>query len=863
MKKVILFTLFICCTASLVLAKPAFKKMPSVKKARNGYKISFSVTEQTDVDVAIVNQSGKVIRHLASGVLGKNAPQPFKAKKLSQKLFWDMKDDAGNIVKGKFQVRIRLGMNTSVEKYLGWDGHTLNNIISAIAVNEKGELFVVSTDKIWGRSRISVFSRDGSYAKTIFPYPADTPEAKLKDFGRLSVNGEQIPLVINANNGAVQPLTESLRQQEMTFHPDGHLLLHSAIGSLLNQGPAQYLIALSSKGGAPASTGYIGPMIREARGYLGRAGNVPSLPFNGLAVSPDGTWIYETHYDNFYAYDSIKVHAVFRMKWTDEDCGTPFIGGIIAGSDDAHLNTPLGIDTDSKGNIYVCDYGNNRIMIYNPQAKLLGKIPVKNPYIINVHNKTGEIYVLCRQNGNPAAKNPKSRIVKFAPFKSGNTKELYSITCKKFRYLNMALDKNSSPAGIWVVQYAGWQQPYKLFKLTDTGKSFKEGKAINNNNGLSTPLFVASTTDGKKLYVRTLRNGTKEIDVNSGKMKDVKIFNKVNELAISPDGNFYATKGWEWFMMRYDSDLHPFPFNTKNKKLGPWKIGKYGFATDGNKGQGGHGYCFDNDGNLYVIKIPQFSPGQVDVYSPSGKLIKEKLIANLPNGASGITVDKNKNIYIGINLRPEKGTDFYPAGFVNLPVTPWKWYGTERAAPWKFAYFNTYLFHYGQIIKFGPEGGKFYTWKISSKKPRNIPRKAKIYRSGYLRDYIAVEGAKWLYRGGCAPVPASDEKWGKAASADWNIRIDSDDFNRIYVPDAFRFAVNVIDSAGNTIMRIGHYDNCDNTETSGNSSPAFAWPCYVDVNNNKLFVSDINNNRIAVVKLGFDTTETCPINTNE
>ena len=36
-------------------------------------------------------------RHLAAGLLGKNAPRPFKKDSLSQELEWDMRDDAGKL----------------------------------------------------------------------------------------------------------------------------------------------------------------------------------------------------------------------------------------------------------------------------------------------------------------------------------------------------------------------------------------------------------------------------------------------------------------------------------------------------------------------------------------------------------------------------------------------------------------------------------------------------------------------------------------------------------------------------------------------------------------------------------------------
>jgi hypothetical protein len=45
--------------------------------------------------VAVLAADGALVRHLAAGMLGPNAPAPFKKDSLAQEILWDGKDDLG------------------------------------------------------------------------------------------------------------------------------------------------------------------------------------------------------------------------------------------------------------------------------------------------------------------------------------------------------------------------------------------------------------------------------------------------------------------------------------------------------------------------------------------------------------------------------------------------------------------------------------------------------------------------------------------------------------------------------------------------------------------------------------------------
>ena len=95
-----------------------FTKKPILQEEKNSTKILFAVKDFCDVTVAIENLEGKILRHLASGVLGAKAPEPFKKDYLEQSIIWDNKDDTGRYLDDKtsIKVRVSLGLQAEYEK---------------------------------------------------------------------------------------------------------------------------------------------------------------------------------------------------------------------------------------------------------------------------------------------------------------------------------------------------------------------------------------------------------------------------------------------------------------------------------------------------------------------------------------------------------------------------------------------------------------------------------------------------------------------------------------------------------------------------------------------------------------------------
>ena len=75
---------------------------PTAECAGDRVSVSFTVSEATDVEVAVLDAKGHVVRHLAAGVLGgKNPPPPPLKPGLAQALVWDGKDDLRQAGRGR------------------------------------------------------------------------------------------------------------------------------------------------------------------------------------------------------------------------------------------------------------------------------------------------------------------------------------------------------------------------------------------------------------------------------------------------------------------------------------------------------------------------------------------------------------------------------------------------------------------------------------------------------------------------------------------------------------------------------------------------------------------------------------------
>lgn len=426
----------------------AFTEKPAVKSLGNDrYEISFAVKGNCDVTVGLVDREGKVVRHLASGVLGPNAPEPLQKNSLRQVLPWNGKDDLDAYVKepGKLRVRVMLGLKPVFDKRLGGRSpHNLPGYVCGIAVGPEG---AVVLSKYW-RLHARKFDLDGEYLMSLWPPPANLPESKLAGMGYVEY----------------EPGRKALQSPELydTVSDRGWMFWgadHGGLGDVqpaLFDGRVYFLGYNGNEGPDPPSPMYYLKTdgSTDFDGVRGVPWAFTEQRYPRLACSPDGRWIYMTGVgDGDQFGGKYGVPVVMRRARTGTELAEPFIGsfrksakGKVAaapGSDNESLNSPGGLDCDAQGRIYVCDYANNRIQIFSPEGKYLKTVPADRPMLVRVHQKTGALYVThtARVEGRSV-----DRLTKFGPFDAPRE------VCHRdgVQAGVMALDSWSPKARVWV-----------------------------------------------------------------------------------------------------------------------------------------------------------------------------------------------------------------------------------------------------------------------------------------------------------------------------------------------------------------------------------------------------------------------------
>jgi hypothetical protein len=182
--------------------KPQVDKQagPSTGSAGSGqvkWVITFASKAACDATVSIVSKEGKILRPLASGVLGKNAPWPFQQGSLSQKIEWDGTDSLGRPVLpadlAGCKVRVGLGLRAEFERNIVQDPFEYPVAASGkgsdgasgylVGQGRDGELYVLGVEGGKGGGlQGRVFTKEGKYVRTFWPPPARDID-KLAQFG--------------------------------------------------------------------------------------------------------------------------------------------------------------------------------------------------------------------------------------------------------------------------------------------------------------------------------------------------------------------------------------------------------------------------------------------------------------------------------------------------------------------------------------------------------------------------------------------------------------------------------------------------------------------------------------------------------
>ncbi|MCS7046930.1 MAG: hypothetical protein NZO58_11285, partial [Gemmataceae bacterium] len=800
--------LFLCAFASA--QPPSFVKPPTTVRAGGQTRIEFTVSRPVDVAITIEDAGGKIVRHLAAGVLGKNPPAPLQADTLAQSVPWDGNDDWGKpATGGPFKAHVQLGLSARFDRFLGYDPHG-SGPVSAVAVGPGGTVYVFHRDATvngnMGGTKLKVYDRDGRHLKVLVPYPADIAYARVKALGSFQTDtGELVPRIHNWETLSYYPDHIGVRGRDMPEYSSPAVDTKGRVYWLV-KGPC--LVAVDADGGIPYPD-FLGPKLLGDIKELRLAGETyhfgTDLP--SLAISSDEQHVYFAglfvgHGDWTTARP---LACVFRVDVARRGPAEVFVGTLDPRpGQEPVLRAPRGLAV-AKGKLYVADPGANRVVIFREADRaVVGQFAVANPHCIGVSPRDGAIYV-CAYTGPQTAD-----LIRFDEVKVDqrwSAKEAYRIKLPRTGMSpnagqhRIAVDASTKPVRIWMPGVYG--SPHRLQCFDDLGDRFVDRgdprpllpspAAEMSQGSIEAPRDITIDRVHGEVYIQGNGYKTYRIDEATAKVTKVIDLAKLHpgtvlasQLVPSFDGDLYVFT-WTSGLWRLDREGRP-----KNwDGLDSPKIPIAGMMNFQMRYLALKPYAPTDEVYLianadYLTKNPM-DAGRFLTLNAIGRDGKTRrtLIWQCLNGAIP-RLDVQGNIYLADLVKPPGRS--YPEFFDGkLPPPPNQVGGGDLF--W-------YSYMYGSILKFPPSGGVIWH---EAKLPKSavgeppaallaqpkVPFKRHFAYQPHLTG--EVQGALWI-RFGYAPYSAHMSGNTSHCMCEGS-GFDVDPFGRVFYPNLGQFRV--------------------------------------------------------------------------
>ena len=852
-------------TAPALVAAP-WSTAPAVTRDGDKVKIAFAVAAPTDVEVAVLGAEGKVVRHLAAGVLGGTKPPPAPLKEgLAQSLEWDGKDDFGKAAPaGPVKVRVRAGTGFKFGRFIGEDPANVG-AIDSVAADEQGNLYVMGYggDANQAHMVMRVFDAEGRYLREVLPFPANLSPAAMKDVARWD-----------------EERSSFLPQQLKNLNPDfyngerhGCLHLVSASeteGVFLTDGAR--VAKLDSRGGvAEAKFGSLA--LWPPKAGLPNTGDGPTY----LRASPDGKYLYLSgpySTKTFYGHEAdprFPPGQVYRMEVAGGALA-PFARRPTVGEHPAkagitwtspriafpqNYSVPHGpihdVAADKAGHVFVADQDNACVAVYDEAGKELSKIEVEYPDVLAVHPRTGAVYVLTKEI--KGYHQYRKTLAKFSGWKDPKQVALLDLGVDAGAMPQMTLAAGKEKTVLWL---SGLGAP--LVAVEDKGDAL-EKRTTAFVPRADVPVDwnrLAVDHDRDEVYIS---NGTTRVWRYDGRTGEGGVLRKdgkdflANDLAVGYDGLLYVRVSGKWDgssadysgpFWRMDRSLAPAPFSgTGTHVLSPYIYSRYGigFAERGiGAGPRGESYVsfmykwvayavagFGPDGKplpgAYLKgAFPAEKPEERKKY-PAG--LESAVIGPLPMANAGIRVDLAGNVYVGVLYWPK-----------------------EAALPPGFTMDRMWTDTVGCVVKFKAGAGGEMTDADDAQRATGF--------NGVIEAYP-----------GLAPFSKAGIG-GNTCCVCRGPRFDLDRYGRLALPNAVTCSVWLLDNAGNRIAEIGKYGNFDsgyvnaNTKDGAAGKPTvatpevpLAWPTGAGFSEEHLYINDTYSRRVVRVDRTWQAEAVC------
>jgi len=860
----------LCLGSALACAgEVKFTRAPTAKRAGGKVAVSFAVDRETDVEVSVLDAKGKVVRHLAAGVLGgkKPPPAPLKAG-LSQALEWDGKDDYGQAAKGgPFKVRVRTGMGAKLERivvgdpYAFWSpycsqGDHSKTRLTGLEAKPDGRVYIIGNATPYGVPTLRQYDAAGNYVKTVFPPPAGKPVADVAGWG-VNVRADGTYTYKSSRGWSIPALSTTL----MSPHP--------GLCPLLVPSPGEKTLWLVDMPSGWDSKPHYSFLSIGTDGTL-RA-NRPQPMFGGVklpggnkligplftALTPDRKTMYVSglysvkRKSRWQSHQSAETTGFWRdgQVWK-LDLATRKMSVFFALDEktvvaDKKARTALGdtstspcaalhgVAVDAQGRVFVCDRRNRRIVVLDGKGKLIREIPnVAYPDAIGVSPKSKALYVTIRV-GNYHRRG-KLKLLKFNDWSKDTAPavtEFLSTTVGAFPYnsfLAVAEDRPSKKTGrkggimVWAAYVS---LPARVYR--DTGTGLELVKDFLESGIKQRPLDLQHMEVDKKTGDAYFANAWgwchKITDWKNPKFVLCKVNAKkhLNASSIGIDArnrylytHYHHTQG----VYRYKMDgeyYTPAPVGSSGNKITP-RISCSWIMS----GLGERGLAAAPGGGLATLgAVVGLKGARADDYS--GRLYFWK-----PDPAKA---PWQPLLFGGLEKKPRTGgVRFDPGGNLYAGVYD----RTVNNVPSGFEKDKGFLGTTGRIYKYEPTG---------------LPKNGDLFPTAP-----------------AAPAKIYDVHYGPLAGRSRTPRFGVDEYGRIYYPTGPLARVSVIDNEGNPVLSFGTYGNRDSMGgLKGDLVPTkdapMILPNSVDATDDYIYVSDMVNIRLLRLAKTFAATGTVKI----
>lgn len=826
-----------------------FTAEPTVTKLGDKTIISFAASAATDVEVAVLDKSGKVVRHLAAGVLGgKSAPPAPLKLGLAQTLEWDGKDDDSKQARGgPFSARVRLGMNAKLDRILGGDPYAFFSseiqhhnhslwTIAGIDAKADGSVYVFGTAGQQGPHTVRQYDADGNYLRTVFPFPAGMPLEKVSGWGvnRLD-DGSPVPALTKGQSSWPSYSQTAINAMVSGFGPQPVLLPNIASNSLTIIGSHRLgLLDFRTDGSidpdpkvhTAAHLVQDPPLMSwtawdNARFVSGAIYTCPTPDMKGFYLSG----ICRNDDKPFW-----RPGQVWKVDYATRTA-TPWFALpaelVAAKYDKRQISyTPLqGVAVDGVGHVFVCDRVNNRVAVLREDATPVRDLAVENPDDVAWDAESKALYVTTRfgRQGAPGD----VQLLRFDDWARDVKPSLQMKLCVNDMVImprertHIRIVGTGAKKRLWI----GYKDlPVRIFRengrelelVRDFYQSGQKLRYLAFRSMVVDPvtetLYFASgcsdvwkLRDWEKAEFRQCRDAADQprADISGRSTHPRQIL--AAEVALDSRNRFLFTRQcnnsrvYRWSLDGDDHARAPLgttdsPICSDTLVMNEWAGALY-FDR---------GMWPSPDGGLFVLGgTPRINYLDIHLsYHPIDPATGPgKCQPILTPGAmcGGLRVDRRGRIYLGV--RPADNAPQPPAGFAGDP---------------------TYTKLMGRIAMYEPTGTADRLYPTAPKGP------AKVYDVHY--GHISKDPSQ----------------------AGFSPRFGVDEYGRICYPNSLTRSVALMDNSGNEILRFGTYGNIDDwRKLEGRWDEAktipLSWPGAVDASDRFIYVADHAN--VGVLRL--------------